>query len=235
MSEDVAYKAARGNESCEAPESASLRPVHALVDTSRSQDTLRRSGIPGVDNIGWGEHLCVLYKTKQELLKLVVPYIQAGLDDNEYCMWITGDPITDRDAVEALEAVFPQTHQCLVEKRLEILPHDHWYLSSGSFNEELILQNWMARARYAEANGFAGIRITGNPFWLQSGEDWAQFGCYERKIEAAIRSEHVLALCTYPTERCSDDHMMQIFSNHGSLLLNRNNQWNRLTLRSPTN
>lgn len=234
MSEETAAMAARGNELCEAPESASLRPVRELVDTSRPQDTMRRSGIPGVGKIGWGEHLCVLYKTQQELLKLVVPYIQAGLEDNEYCMWITGDPVTEQDAVEALEAVFPQTHEYLIGKQLEVLSHDHWYLSSGSFNEAMVLENWITRARYAEAQGFAGIRITGNPFWLQSEEEWAQFGCYEHKVEAAITSERVLALCTYPIHRCSEDHMVQIFSTHGSTLLNRNNDWQRLELRPRT-
>ena len=94
-----------------------------------------------------------------------------------------------------------------------------------------MVENWVSKARYAEAKGFAGICITGNPFWLQSEEEWAQFGCYKQKVEAAIRSERVLALCTYPIERCSHDHMLQIFSNHGSTLLNRNSEWQRLELR----
>jgi hypothetical protein len=98
----------------------------------------------------------------------------------------------------------------------------------------MVLENWVSKYRYAEANGFAGIRITWNPFWLQSKEEWAWFGCYERKVEEAIRSERVLALCTYPTERCSNDHMVQILSNHGSTLLNGNNEWKRLELRRRT-
>ena len=43
-----------------------------------------------------------------------------------------------------------------------------------------------------------------------------------------------VALCTYPIERCSHDHMVQIFSNHGSTLLNRNSEWQRLELRRRT-
>src|SRR6185436_12438270 len=109
-----------------------------------------------------------------------------------------------------------------------------WYLSSGTFHGERVLENWISKARDAEANGFAGIRITGNPFWLQSKEEWAQFGCYERNVEVAIRAERILALCTYPLERCSDDHMVQILANHGSTLLNGNNEWQRLELRHRT-
>ena len=238
MSEETSREVASGNEFYGDPVSANLKPVRALVDDGRPQHSVknantRRSGIPGVGNIGWGEHLCAFYNRKQELLKLVVPFIEAGLLDNECCVWITGDPVTERDAFEALEAVLPQAHEYLIRKRLEILPYHQWFLSSGAFHEELVLENWVSKARYAEANGFAGIRITGNPFWLQSGEEWAQFGCYERNFEAAIRSERILALCTYPIGRCSHDHMLQIFSNHGSALLNRNSEWQRLELQAP--
>jgi len=239
MSEEALHEVARGNEFYGNPVSANLKPARELGDDGRPQHNVnhantRRSGIPGVGNIDWGEHLCALYSGKQELLKLVVPFIQAGLLDNECCMWITGEPVTERDALEALEAVLTEAHEYLISKRLEILPYHQWYLSSGAFNQEMVLENWVSKARYAEANGFAGVRIAGNPFWLQSKEEWAQFGCYERNVEAAIRSERVLALCMYPTERCSNDHMIRILSNHGSTLLNGTNEWQRLELRRRT-
>jgi len=239
MSEETSREVASGNEFYGDPVSANLKPVRELGDDGWPQHSVknvntRRSGIPGVGNVGWGEHLCAFYDRKEELLKLVVSFIEAGLLDNEFCIWITGESVMERDACEALEAVFPQAHEYLIRKRLEILPYHQWYLSSGVFNQEMVLENWVSKSRYAEANGFAGIRITGSPFWLQSKEEWAWFGGYERKVEAAIRSERVLALCTYPTERCSDDHMVRILSNHGSTLLNGNNEWQRLELRRET-
>jgi hypothetical protein len=236
VSEETSRKMASDNEFYGDPVSASLKPVHELINDGRPQHSVknantRRSGIPGVGNIGWGEHLCAFYNRKQELLNLVVPFIQAGLQDNEFCLWITGEPVTERDAFEALEAVLPQAHEYLIRERLEILPYHQWYQSSGAFNGERVLENWISKARYAEANDCAGIRITGNAFWLQSEEEWAQFGCYEKKVEAAIRSERILALCTYPIERCSHDQAFHSLSNHGSTLLRRNNEWQRLELR----
>ena len=240
MSEETSREGTNGNEFYGDPVSANLKPVRELVDDGRPQHSVnkantRRSGIPGVGNIGWGEHLCAFFNRKQELLKLVVSFIEAGLLDNECCMWITGEPVTEREAFEALEAVLPEAHEYLIRKQLEILPSHQSSLASGAFNQEMVLENWVSKARYAEAKGFSGLRITGNPFRLRSEEEWAQFGCYERKVEAAIRSERVLALCTYPIERCSHDHMAQIFSNHGStLLLNRNREWQRLELTRRT-
>ena len=51
----------------------------------------RRVGIPGTGKAHWGEHLCAFFYSKSDLLNLVVPYIKAGLEDNEFCLWITED------------------------------------------------------------------------------------------------------------------------------------------------
>jgi hypothetical protein len=236
VSEEILRKGKSGPEFRGDAMPASLKPFRELLDDDQPQHSVknsnaRPSGIPGVGDIEWGEHLCVLYRGEHELLKLVASFIQAGLQNNEFCTWITGEPVTERDALEALEALLPQTQDYLIQKRLEILPYHQWFLPSGVFNGEMVLENWISKARYNEANGFAGTRITGNPFWLHSEEEWTQFGCYEQQIEAAIRSERVLTLCTYPIERCSHEHMLQILSNHGSTILKTNSEWQRTEIQ----
>jgi len=190
----------------------------------------RRMGIPGIEKADWGEHICVFFYTKDELLKLTVPYIKAGLEDNEFCMWITGDPITENDAFHALEQVLPDAHQYLVKKQLEILPHIRWYLSSGIFDPAIVLHNWLSKAKHAQARGFAGVRITGNPFWLGSEQDWEQFGAYEQAVTQSINNQRVLALCTYPRKICKIDNVMQVLSSHQSALIAHNEYWQRHTI-----
>jgi hypothetical protein len=82
-----------------------------------------------------------------------VPYIKAGLEDNEFCMWITGEPITVNDAVHALEQTLPNVQEYLANKQLEILPHTQCYFSTGIFDAEVVLYNWLNQARGAEAKG----------------------------------------------------------------------------------
>jgi len=104
-----------------------------------------------------------VFDSQEELFSLVVPYVKAGLEDNEFCMWITGDPLTEQDAFKALETALPYAHQYLAHKQLEIVASRQWYIPSGKFDAQLVLDSWLSRAQYAEAQGFAGIRITGNP------------------------------------------------------------------------
>ena len=190
----------------------------------------RRIGIPGIDGAAWGDHICVFFYGKAELLRLTTSYIKAGLEDGEFCMWITGEPINEEEAFQALEQVLPNAADYLSQKQLEILPHTQWYLSSGAFDAAMVLHNWVSKARFAEAEGFAGIRITGNPFWLRTEQEWSQFGKYENAVTNAIRAEHVIALCTYPGHICQPDDVHRVLSAHRSLLFAQNDQWHRLGL-----
>jgi hypothetical protein len=193
----------------------------------------RRVGIPGIENTDWGEHICVFFYTKDELLKLTVPYIKAGLENNELCMWTTGGPITESDAFCALEEVLPDAHQFLIGKQLEILPHTQWNLSSGIFEPQLVLSHWVSKARHAQAKGFEGLRITGNPFWLTSDQDWEQSGAYEQAFTQTISNQPVLALCTYPGVICESNHIVQVLSSHRSTLIADTDRWQRYAIPQP--
>jgi hypothetical protein len=193
----------------------------------------RRLGIAGVKEADWGEHICVLFHSKDELLQLTVPYIKSGLEDNEFCMWITGEPVTEADAFQALEEVLPNVQQYLEKKQLEILPYTQWYIYSGIFNHERVIKNWLFRAKHALGKGFEGVRITGNPCWLDTEQDWERFRIYEETITQNIRNERVLALCTYPKNICQIVHVMQMLSSHASTLLRQNEYWERHTIPEP--
>jgi len=189
-----------------------------------------RVGISSIGTVPWGDHSCVFFNSEEELFSLVVPYMKAGLEDNEFCMWITGEPVTGKEAFEALERVLPHAHQYLAQGQIEITPSRQWYLPSGKFDAQIVLDNWLSRARHAEAKGFAGIRIAGNPVWLQSEEDWGQLKQYEESVHQRIRTERVLALCTYPTVIFQGKHVQDTLSTHNSAFVREGDQWRRLEL-----
>ena len=88
----------------------------------------------------------------------------------------------EQEALAALERVLPDAPQYVSRKQLEILPASQWYLTGGVFDAAKSFKNWAARGRAAEANGFVGARTTGNPFWLDSEEDWHQFLTYDQAV-----------------------------------------------------
>ena len=184
----------------------------------------RRVGIPGKKRVQWGEHLCAFFNTKTDLLNLVVPYIKAGLEDNEFCLWITEDNM-EQEAMEALQHVLPEAPHCASRNQLEILSASQWYFSGGRFDAGKSFKNWAARGRAAEANGFVGARTTGSPFWLQSEQDWHQFLMYEQAVHESIETERVIWLCTYPVGICSAQNMIGTFASHHAVLMQHGGTW----------
>jgi hypothetical protein len=97
----------------------------------------------------------------------------------------------------------------------------------------MVLHNWLTKAKHAQAKGFAGVRITGNPFWLASDQDWEQFGAYEQAVTQKISNERVLALCTYPRGIGEITHVMQVLSSHRSTLIAHTDRWQYYAIPQP--
>ena len=81
-----------------------------------------------------GANICARsLRREPDLLNLVVPYIKAGLEDNEFCLWITEDNM-EQEAMEALKRLLPEAPQYVSRKQLEILSGTQWYVSEGLFD-----------------------------------------------------------------------------------------------------
>ena len=53
----------------------------------------RKLGIAGVEDVPWGTHICQVYTTQTDLLDILTPYFSEGLKSNEFCLWITAEPL----------------------------------------------------------------------------------------------------------------------------------------------
>ena len=106
---------------------------------------LRRSGINLIGNVPWGTHFCQFYETKEDLKDILIPYFKAGLENNEYCMLITANPLSMLEAKEALKKAIPDFNGYYQEGQIEILPYTEWYTKGGSFNSDRVLNGWIEK------------------------------------------------------------------------------------------
>jgi hypothetical protein len=49
---------------------------------------MRTSGIDIIGDVPWETHFCKFYQTKEDLLDILVPYFKAGLENNDFLIWI---------------------------------------------------------------------------------------------------------------------------------------------------
>ena len=182
------------------------------------QDGIRKSGIAVIGNVPWGTHFCQFYQTKKDLIDSLVPYFQAGLENNEFCMWVTADNLTVAEARKALAKDVKGFSTYLNKGQIEILPYDEWYLQSGSFDKQRVLDGWMEKLNQALKKGYAGLRLTGNTFWLEK-KDWHSFTDYEAAVNNVIGKYKMIALCTYCLDKCSATEIIDVISNHEFALI----------------
>ena len=184
----------------------------------------RRSGIDIIGDIPWGTHFCQFYRTADDLLDILVPYFAAGLEANEFCMWVTSEPVDVKAAERALAAAIPDFARRLRDGQMEILPHDQWYLAGGGFDAQRVLDAWAGKLEQARARGFDGLRLSGNTFWLEK-EDWRAFTDYEAAVDQVIGKNRILAVCTYSLDRCGANEVLDVVRNHRFALARRESRW----------
>ena len=67
----------------------------------------RVSGIDIIGDIPWGTHFCQFYQTKEDLMDILIPYFKAGLENNEFCLWVVSDQLDEEEAKKALKVAIP--------------------------------------------------------------------------------------------------------------------------------
>src|ERR1700739_4735187 len=90
---------------------------------TENRQRLRDTGLEAVGDMPWGTHLCHFFETKQDLLEILVPYFKAGLENNEFCIWIVSDPLSEEEARNALRQALPEADRYLTAGHIEIVPH----------------------------------------------------------------------------------------------------------------
>jgi len=128
---------------------------------------MRRAGIDVVGDIPWGTHFCLFYDTKADLLETLVSYCKAGLQSQEFCLWVVAPPVTREDALEALRQAVPSFDRYVPDGGIEIVPARDWYLQDGAFDLNRVIAGWNEALRRASARGYVGVRVTGDTAWLE--------------------------------------------------------------------
>ena len=190
------------------------------------EDELRNSGIDVIGGVSWGTHFCQFYKTKQDLIDILVPYFKAGLESNEFCMWVTSEPLMVAEAEEAMREAVSGFDEYLRQGQIEIIPYNDnkGYLLGGTFDDDRVLKGWVSKLEQALARGYSGLRLTGNMFWLERNH-WHAFTEYEAKINNVIGKHRMIAACTYSLDRCDGPAVIDVVKNHQFALIKQEGKW----------
>jgi signal transduction histidine kinase len=185
---------------------------------------LRSSGIEVLGELPWGSHFCNFFESKEDLLQILVPYFKAGLLNNEYCLWITSDPVTVEDAYDALRNEMHDFDDYQKNQQIIILSHTDWYLKDKTFVPDIVINGWYEQLNRSLNKGFDGMRVSGNEAWLDR-DLWRNFIDYERSLNDSLKEHRMIVLCTYPLDKCDAHAVFDVSQVHEIALSKRKGNW----------
>ncbi|HXA00738.1 MAG TPA: MEDS domain-containing protein [Cytophagaceae bacterium] len=182
------------------------------------------SGIDIIGYIPWGTHFCSFYDTRKDLLEILIPFFKAGLENNEFCMWITSPPLTINEATNALKEMVPDIDDYIAKQSIEIISHVNWYTKGGLFDPENVNRGWRQKLDYALERRYIGMRVNGNEGWLE-GNVWKNFIDYEMRLDNSIHDSPIIVLCSYPLKKCTASTVLDVARVHEMVISKRNERW----------
>jgi DNA-binding CsgD family transcriptional regulator len=184
----------------------------------------RATGIRVLGDMKWGTHICAFYDTKEDLLDTIVPYFQAGLEQNEFCVWAVSGPITAEEGANALRNTLPEFGMRVSSGQIEVLSGYDWYLNRDQFDLERIIGGWDRKLAEAIAKGFDGLRLSGNALWSAT-DNWDDFCEYEKELDRTLADKKMIALCTYPLDQSSAADVLDVARFHKCSVVRRDGDW----------
>lgn len=191
------------------------------------RENLRKSGISVIGNVPWRTHICQFYRTKEDLLDILIPYFKAGLENNEFCLWVVSEPLEIEDSKEILRRSIPGIDTYLEKGQIEIIPYTEWFTTEGVFDSKKVFNGRVEKLNRALDSGYDGMRLSGNTSWLEK-ESWDSFIEFKEQTDKAMGHYQLINLCTYPLDKHNAAEIIDIVINHQFALIKRGGQWKRM-------
>jgi PAS domain S-box-containing protein len=154
----------------------------------------------------------------------LIPYFKAGLENNEFCLWITCDPISVEKAYATLKQAIPDFDQYIEKQSIEIRSYLDWHLKEDKFDAKTIINGWKKQLYNVLDRGFDGMRVNGNETWLKH-KDWKDIMNYESELNKALHNQPIIVFCTYPLSNSTARSILDVAHTHGCVVSKRKGKW----------
>lgn len=167
-----------------------------------------------LNDLDFGDHLCLIYRSRQEQFSVVAPFIRQGLEKKEKCLYIADDrTVQEVKDVLAQEGIDVQAY--LDSGQLHLLVKEQAYVKDGYFDPDKMITLLAESTEVALQEGFQGLRATGEMTWiiarLPGSERLIE---YEAKLNHFFHGSKALAICQYNETRFSPELLLNVLATH---------------------
>jgi DNA-binding CsgD family transcriptional regulator len=175
-------------------------------------------GIPGLDQIGPGTHICALYSGPAERDSLLVPFLREGIREGDRCLCLIDDADSGlvRDQVEEQRNAHPTRRS----DQLDVGRASDIYLHSGRFSVEHMISFLTGSLSRAAESDSPLLRAAGEMSWvLPQPEGTHNFFVYEAAINKIIKDKPAVFMCMYDLRRFGVSMLVDVLKTHPKVLL----------------
>jgi PAS domain S-box-containing protein len=174
-----------------------------------------------------GDHICAIFENPRERLEVAVPFVIDGLARGERCVYIL-DESGMAEIVQALTAAGVAVERERQRGALRFTTPEETFLRTGKFESEAMMDIFHQAEADALANGFTGVRITGEPPWSalgrEPGKEWFEY----EALLSHLPTKTVI-LCRYNHAHFDDSTIPDVLQTHPVAILGNqvcNNPYN---------
>ncbi len=174
--------------------------------------------------MSWGTQVCHLFRGREQLLEVLIPYFKTGLKNNELCFWIVPPFLSIKEVERAMEQALPDFPTFLQQGQMKIVSYETWDFEKGYKSLTRAVHNLKSGLKESVQRSFSGTRIAVifNSADKQLKKESAEF---EKVFREAAEQYKVKAICSYSLDRFDTPEVVQTAFKHQRLLLKYKGMW----------
>ena len=143
-----------------------------------------------------GEHACVLYGPGQRDRAIAARFIAHGLARGERCLYVSARPDVSA-IIDALEKEGVDVADQVAFGALRLTTAAKTYLRDGAFSPASIIASLESAVAESRADGYAGLRATGEMGWAAADRGQDLLARYESELAKTFAAGGLTGLCQY--------------------------------------
>ena len=159
-----------------------------------------------------GDHACVVYSSRIQLVRVVSRFLAQGLERAERC-WFVGPHLDSVAIRSALKRRGVDVDRHIRAQAIRLLLAQDVYIADGQFDParaDRVFRDGLTQARL---DGCRGLRVAADVSWVVGIEGSVdQLIAYEARARAAFAAAPMTGLCLYHRRR------LPLHALHGALL-----------------
>ena len=172
-------------------------------------------GVPGM-RLDPGDHVCAFYFGTDERDKVLIPFLQAGLQAGEKCIAVVDHP----EPAEIIVRLRVDAEEYAASRQLEVKKPAETYLRTGSFSAAEMIEYFEELVSAAVEDGYPFARVAGEAGWILEGPPGAEeFIDYEAQLNDFAPRYPQVIMCLYDLDRFGGGMIVDVLKTHKKVLL----------------